>query len=517
MANFSYSDYQNVIAKAQSNEGGESTGPEYEIVIPEENLLENPLFELTTSLYNTPLNDTAAPTDWTVEITGAGVQLFKTNKKLAYKGDWSILAVDNSVNGSFKMSTKVENIRSGVEYTFAYARTGEGRPVVAVRYYDANGNMLGEFSKNIAGDSEWKWTTQKALAPEGASYAIVSVESTASLKCNIHLDEITFYVTSDATRTNLLTNGSFEQYPDTWQDVLVGRETAPTTKGWKFGGTGGVSLIPAQTELDKEAVGNYMIEIVDESSTGSGNIYYDMDIEPGKTYAFSAMIKGEYTAGSPQLRISFYQDANCQVEALIKTTNYRAITVACGADYWSRGCVTATAPANATRMRLYVLSTSSTIGWMNIGNFTVASDMPNKFDNLDFEDLDASGAVEGWYAYENGVIAPNKKNVFAGKVSLQIKDNSQAVQQGAISQLTDLSGYQIGKYAATDLMFSLAARVKDAKNVKAQLSIIYYDNGFKELKRDVVTSAGTGKWQFLVVGRWPTARCRPMPLMRRSH
>jgi len=134
------------------NEGGEITEPEYEIVIPEENLLENPLFELTTSLYNTPLNDTAAPTDWTVEITGAGVQLFKTNVKLAYKGDWSILAVDNSVNGSFKMSTKVENIQPGVEYTFAYARMGEGRPVVAVRYYDANGNLLGEYSKNIAGD-----------------------------------------------------------------------------------------------------------------------------------------------------------------------------------------------------------------------------------------------------------------------------------------------------------------------------------------------------------------------------
>ena len=310
------------------NEGGEITEPEYEIVIPEENLLENPLFELTTSLYNTPLNATAAPSGWTVEITGSGVQLFKTNTKLAYKGDWSILAVDNSVNGSFKMSTKVENIQPGVEYTFAYARMGEGRPVVAVRYYDADGKLLGEFSKNIAGDSEWKWTTQKALAPEGASYAIVSVESTAALKCNINLDEITFYVTSDTTRTNLLSNGSFEQYPDSWQDVLVGKETAPTTKGWKFGGTGGVSLIPAESELDKEAVGNYMIEILDDSATGSGNIYYDMDIEPGKTYAFSAMVKGEYTAGSPQLRISFYQDANCQVEAMIATTNYRAMTVA---------------------------------------------------------------------------------------------------------------------------------------------------------------------------------------------
>jgi len=501
--------FEKVVTGGEGNEGGEGSEggeggsgavtPEDVIVIPEQNLMSNPFFELTMYSYCTPLDATTVPNGWTLETTGTGVQVFKTNTALAYKGEWAIQMVDNSTTGSIKLSTRVDNIQPGVEYYYFYARTGKGAPKMCVRYYDADGNMLQEFYNNQTGYSDWRQSRKLALAPENTSYAIVSLESEKAKTCDIHLDDLQFYLATDTLQTNLLTNASFEQYPDGLKDVFVSSRNEPTTKGWTMVNLNKDPLVKTETELDKANVGNYMMYINDESSTSGGNAYYTIAAEAGKTYNFSTLVRGEYTVGGPTIRVAFFQDEKCLVPALIGTTPYKSLTLGCNPDSWSRGALSVTAPENTVAMRIYIISSIASAGWAYWGNMAVVEGIQDKFDNLDFEDTDKSGAVEGWEAYENGKLSASKKTVFAGKISLQIKDNSQAVQQGAIINMTDLGGYQFVEYSMDQLVYSLTARVKDAKNVKAQLSLVYYDNGFKEIRRDTVTSNGSGKWQFLVL------------------
>ena len=422
--------------------------------------------------------------------------MFKSNIS-AYDREWSIHAVDISPNGSFKLSAKVENIQPGVEYMYTYYRTGEGAPRYGVCFYDADGTLLQEVYNNQKGYSDWRYSWRTVVAPEGASYAIVYLESRASERCNIYLDNLTFYVSSDATKTNLLPNFSFEEYPEGFQDKLVSKTTEVTTKGWRMSNSEYITLVPAETEQDKRFVGNYMLKFTDPADTVGFNTYYTLDIEPGKTYSFSTMIRGDYSINNATIRIGFYQDEACNIPAQINGKDYKSTGIGCGPEYWTRASLSATAPENAIKMRVYVASNVAAVGWCYLGNLSVVEDVINKFGNLDFEDTDKSGAMAKWNSHENGKLSANKKTVFAGKLALQIKDNSQAMQQGAVSKLTDLSGYQIAGYASDNLFYNLSARVKDAKNVKAQLGIVYYDNGFKELKRDVATSAGTGKWQLL--------------------
>ncbi len=502
--------FDNVIftkVETGGNEGGGDQGgdvipePDYEIVIPEQNLLKNPYFELTIYQYCTPLDAATAPNGWTLETTGTDVQLFKSNVVAAYDKEWSIHAVDNSTTGYFKLSYKVENIQPGVEYSYCYARTGEGKPPMVVRYYDAEGNMLQEYSNPQPGYSNWRESTKKALAPENASYAIISLESTATAKCNLYLDDVSFYVTSDTAKTNLLPNTSFEEYPASLQDVYVAKKTESTTKGWKLAGGDRISLVPAETDDDRASVGNYMLKLYDMEETAGCNAYYVMDVEPGKTYTFSALLRGEHTSGSASLRMAFYQDEDCQIPAQVGGKNYESQNVSCEADFWTRCAVTATAPENAVKMRVYFISGNATVGWAYAGSAVVVEGIPNKFGNLDFEDLDKTGAVEGWESYEEGKISASTKNPYAGKISLQVKDNSQTVHQGAISKMTDLSGYQImlAGYKQDQITLFLSARVKDSKTAKAQVSIIYYDSSFEEIGKDSQASDGSGKWQFVVL------------------
>jgi len=484
----------------EGGEGGEGEGgtvaPEDVIKIPEQNLLGNPFFELTMYTYVTPLTPETAPNGWTLEVVGTGVQVFKTNKS-AHKGEWSIQAVDTSATGYFKLSYKVENIVAGQEYQYIYARQGEGSPGMFIRYYDAEGNLLQEYNNCQSGYSNWRESRKLALAPEGTSYAIVSLESNAAKKCNMYLDQVSFYSSED-TLTNLLTNRSFEEYPEGFEDILVSAKNESTLKGWTIGaGADRISLIATETELDKSSVGNYMIKIEDELATSGANMYYTMDIEPGKTYSYSAMVRGEYTVNSPSIRLAFYYDEDCKQPAYIGSKQYKSQSISCSNEFWTRGTVSATAPEGAVKARLYLISANAAVGTAYFGNLALVEGVPTKFANLDFEDLNESGAMLKWNSYEDAKIAPYTKDSFAGKMSLQIKDNSEAAQQGAVSLMTDLTGYQKSGLSVAQLMYYLTARIKDAKNVKAQLSIVYYDNGFKEVHRDTVTSAGTGKWQFL--------------------
>ena len=488
--------------EGDGDQGGEVIPePDYEIVIPEQNLLKNPYFELTVYQYCTLLDATTAPNGWTLETTGTDVQLFKSNVVAAYDKEWSIHAVDNSTQGYFKLSYKVENIQPGVEYSYCYARTGEGKPGMYVRYYDADGNLLQEYSNKQPGYSNWRESTKKALAPENASYAIISLESTAAEKCNLYMDDLSFYVTADATKANLLPNPSFEEYPASLQDIYISKKTESTTKGWKLAGGDRISLVKAETDDDRANVGNYMLKLNDTEETAGCNAYYVMDVEPGKSYTFSALIRGQYTNANSGLRMAFYQDEACQIPAQVNGANYESKNISCEPDFWTRCAVSATAPENAVKMRVYFISGNAAVGWMYAGSAVVVEGIPNKFGNLDFEDLDKSGAIESWEAYEGGKLSVYKKNPYAGKISLQVKDNSQAVQQGAVSKMTDLSGYQIllSGYKQDQITLYLTARAKDSKTAKAQLSIIYYDSSFKEIRKDSVTSDGSGKWQFLVL------------------
>ncbi len=494
------------LVEAGGNQGGgEDIKPGEEILIPEQNLLGNPFFELTMYTYNTPIDASTAPNGWTLETTGTGVQVFKTNSQ-AYQDEWSVRFVDNSTTGSIKLSYKVENIVPGEQYRFIRSTAGTGTPIAKVAFYDADGNFLSENTKNIAAKTNWAQTSLIMDAPENASYAIFSLESQENKTCDLYLDDVRFYRYSDEAETNLLPNDSFEEYPESLQDVLVSARNEATTKGWKMSGADRISLVATETELDKNAVGNYMLRFDDDTSTAGCNAYYEMDVVPGKTYAFSAMIRGQYTEGKPSIRLAYYQDENCKTYAPIGSKNYITVQGSPGPDYWSRISASATAPENAVKMRVYVVSANAAVGWLCAGNLAVVEGIDSRFYNLDFEDTDKSGAVTNWEAFENGKISANKKDVFAGKIALQIKDNSQAVQQGAITPITDLSGYQHAGYSADQFVLTLGARVKDAKNVKAQLSLVYYDNGFKEVGRDTVTSNGSGKWQFLVLdSKMPTS------------
>jgi len=478
----------------EGGEGGEVVAPDNEIVIPEANLLRNPFFELTLYKYCTPLDAAVAPDGWTVEATGSNAKVFKSSVAL-YEGEWSVRLMDNSTTGSLKLSTKIENIQPGTEYIFGYYRYGEGAPKYYVRYYDADGKLLEEYYNGQSGYDYWRWSWKAALAPEGATYAIVSFETTAAQKCDMHVDSLRFYANDDETKTNLLTNASFEKYPEGMQDICVAIENEATTKGWKMSNT--VTLVETETEMDKAVAGNYMLYLNDDSTKTGLNAYYTLDVEPGKTYAFSGMFRGEYTEGNANIRMSFYQDEDCQVPAMIGTTNYKAWTIGCSPEHWSRASGSATAPESATKLRVYIVSNAAANGWTYFSDLSVVEDVTTKFANLDFEDLDESGAMDKWFAYENGTLSANDKNVFAGKLSLQVKDNSEAVQQGAISKLTDLGGYQVEGYSSENMIHSLAARVKDSKTAKAQITMVYYDSSFEEVGRQSLTSAGTGKWQFL--------------------
>jgi len=487
------------ISGGDGEDSGEMVDPEDVIVIPEQNLLDNPFFELTLFTYTTPINATALPNGWTLETMGTGVQLFKTNAS-AYKGEWAIQAVDASASGSFKLSTKIENIQPGQEYKYIYARTGKGSPSIYVRCYDAEGKLLEEYTNAQAGFSNWRTSWRTFVAPENTSYAIVSLESTAAATCNIYLDDLQFFATSGANTRNMLTNASFEEYPEGFEDILISSKNESTLKGWTIGsGADKISLVPTETELDKSVVGNYMIKMDDQDSGTGMNMYYVMDVEPGKTYTYSAMVRGEYTESYPSIRIAYYYDEDCKEVANIGSKQHKTVTISCSPDFWTRGIVSTTAPEGAVKARVYLISSNASVGTAYFGNLAVVKGVSIKYDNLDFEDLDKTGAVESWDSYEDGKLAASTKGPFAGKISLQVKDNSQSVQQGAISKITDLSGYQISGYATDELTYYITARVKDTKNVKGQLAIIYYDNGFKELSRDSVTSAGTGKWQFLLL------------------
>ncbi len=477
---------------------GGTVDPDDVITVPNENLIHNPKFELTVYNYCTPLDATQAPNGWTLETKGSGeMQLFKSNVQ-KYKDQWTVQLVDNSTNGSMKLSSKVENIQAGEEYTYGFARIGSGKPSMVIRYYNAADRLLQEVSNPQSGFSTWKESQKTTVAPEGASYAVISLETTTSGKSNVYLDGLTFFRTSDTAKTNLLPNASFEQYPETVEDILISVNNTSTMEGWTISGTKYVSLVQTESKMDKAAVGNYMIKIDDDTDQGGGSVYYNVKVEPGKRYTFSAMVRGKFEAGAPSIRMNYYQDADCTIPAYDGSYAYKATTATCSDAYWSRVSVGVVVPENCTMVRVMLNTSNAAVGCAYFGNVSLVEGIDTKFHNLDFEDLDKAGAVQSWESYQNGKLSAYTKDPVAGKVSLQVKDNSQAVQQGAISKMTDLSGYQIVGYDTTGLVYTITGRVKDMKNLKAQFVVTFYGNDFQPVHTETVTSAGTGKWQNLV-------------------
>ena len=481
--------------------GGEVVAPDEQVKIHELNLMTNPYFEMTLHNYVTRLNASKAPNGWTLETVGTNVKLYKSNKT-ARDGEWSIQAVDDSATGYFKLSYKVENIVAGQEYQYMYTRTGTGNPGMYVRYYDAEGTMLQEFFNAQGGYDDWRQSRKYALAPEGTSYAIVSLESTPAQKCDIYLDNVFFYSSADVD-TNLLPNHSFEEYPEDFEDVLVSITNEPTFKDWTLTTNASyISLVKTETELDKDAVGNYMVKFDDQLPNGTLKMHYEMDVEAGTTYFFGANIRGEYTSSAPHLRLTFYADEACtQVVRIVKKDKeYQAAYArSLSPDSWNYASASALAPEGAIKARISVVSAGGALGYAYFGDMFVSESAPIKFANLDFEDLNADGTMRSWESHEGGKLSVYTKDPIAGKMSLAVKDNSEAVQQGAISMMTNLSGYQYSANSSAELRYTLGARIKAAKNVKAQLTFVYYDYGFNEVGRDSVTVTGTGKWKLALL------------------
>ncbi|MBE6941831.1 MAG: hypothetical protein E7455_06105 [Ruminococcaceae bacterium] len=489
--------YFSKIADDVEEEEGGTVAPEDVIKVPEENLVHNPKFEMTVYSYRTPVAADQAPNGWTLETKDTGAQLFKTNVE-KYKGQWTAQFVDNSNKGSVKLSTKVDNIQAGEKYTYSYARIGSGKLAMVIRFYNEAGRLLQEVSDAQAGFSTWREKQTTIAAPAGASYAVVSLETKATDKCDMYVDALTFFLTDDESKTNLLPNASFEEYPETVDDILISVNNTSTMEGWTISGTKYVSMVQTETAMDKAAVGNYMIKIDDDTDQGGGSVYYNVKVQPGKRYTFSAMVKGKFEAGAPSIRMNYYQDADCTIPAYSGKYSYKATTATSSDAYWSRVSVGVVVPENCTTVRVMLNTSNAAVGCAYYGNVSLVEGIDTKFHNLDMEDLDESGAVQSWDSYEGGKLSAYTKDPIAGKVSLAVKDNSQAVQQGAISKLTDLSGYQIVGFDTTGLVYTITARVKDAKNVKAQFEVVFYGNDFQPVHTETITTDGSGKWQFLV-------------------
>ena len=474
--------------------------PDYEIVISDKNLIRNPLFEKTYYEKTIALDTTTAPTGWTISALSEELKAYKTNVTTV-AGQWSLQFVDASAKSGFQVMQTIQNIQPGQDYISYYQYVGTGTPTLSIRFYDASNNMLKEYKYNPVCKENWSVSKKTNTAPEGSSYAVVMISTSKAAIANAYIDNLQFYLSSDTKKTNLLTNGSFEEYPDTLQDIPGVKKNVSTLEGWNNIRTG-VELVKTTTQTDKNAVGNYMLKITDDTASDGQQVYYVVDVEPGKVYTFSAMLRGQFSNGAPQLLFQYFQDDACTQPAMM--TNKQGIEVASmksniavSEGSWIRGSYTVQAPENAKKLRISLNTAKTSVGWFYAGCTSVVEAMDEKFLNLGFDYVDENGAMVSWQPYEEGSFAIDTKNVFAGDKAMLVTDNSTTLQQGAIQPLTDLTGYRITGYATDNLYYILTARVKDSAVAKGQIGIVYYDNNFQKLAEQTVTSNGSGKWQLL--------------------
>lgn len=476
--------------------------PDYEIVISDKNLIRNPLFEKTYYEKTIALDTTTAPTGWTISALSEELKAYKTNVTTV-AGQWSLQFVDASAKSGFQVMQTIQNIQPGQDYISYYQYVGTGTPTLSIRFYDASNNMLKEYKYNPVCKENWSVSKKTNTAPEGSSYAVVMISTSKAAIANAYIDNLQFYLSSDTKKTNLLTNGSFEEYPDTLQDIPGVKKNVSTLEGWNNIRTG-VELVKTTTQSDKNAVGNYMLKITDDTASGGHQVYYVVDVEPGKSYTFSAMLRGAFSYSAPQLLFQYFQDDNCTEPAMM--TNKQGIQVASmksnitvTEDIWTRGTYTVQAPEDAKKLRISLNTAKAALGWFYAGSLSLVEAMEEKFMNLGFDYVDDQGNMTAWLPYEDGKFAIDTKNVFAGDKAMLVTDNSTTLQQGAVQPLTDLTGYRIAGYATNDLYNILTARVKDSANTKGQIGVIYYDNNFVKITEHTVTSNGSGKWQLLKV------------------
>ena len=444
-----------------------------------------------------------------------------------YISSGSVTAADGSkVLEINKLNAQVTSTpvaaEAGKTYTASIQAHGtEGiRADMYIRFLDAEKNTLNQQRKSTTATT-WSTLTVASVAPEGTAYvqlvlvakgadtatawyfdnAMLTVEGSASTESGNGQEPVVPGVADYEiiiSDRNLIRNPLFEK---TYVDDATGvKKTVTTLEGW--GNTSnGVELTKAENQSDKDAVGNYMLKINDNSNTTAYQPYYNLPVKPGQ-YTFSVMIRGEYTSGRPEMLIQGYKDLECKEPANILDKVGNSVSsikqkVTVTKNAWTCGTYTFTVPDDVVCLRLSLNSAKASLGWAYFGSVSLVESMDNKFINLNFEYTDDKGNVEDWQSFDNAAISVSKDTVAAGVNALKVTDNSATAHQGAISDLTDLSGYQIRDYATSNLYHTVTARVKDAPGVKGKLSIVYYDNKYLNVGETTALSDGSGTWQFL--------------------
>ena len=488
-----YFDDADLVMKDDSN----TPDDDYTVMVPEQNLIRNPYFELTTMGRTHVLEKNQAPVGWTIVRT-TGIAITDTERA---DGQWSLYINDESTEDLCNIKTTIPNIQAGKDYTVAFQYKGKAQ--VNINFYDANGKALkvtkpdgktaNEYRHYMSTRSDWGLSAVSGnIAPEGAVSATVAFATLGSGTASYYVDDAQFYLTEDAAKTNLMTNGSFEDHPSTMPEIPIVKKTERSLSGWS--GATNANLVKTQSQTDKEAVGNYMLHMVDNSEKTGYLASYTVDAEENAKYTFSSMVRGEYSYSAPQLMFQFYSDDECK-----NRISYTKTNVDVSGGNWVLGSYTATAPEGAKKMTVSLASANLGLGWAYFGNVSLVKDMNNRFLNLNMEFVEGtSNKPQSWVGLEDGEITIAKNPVFAGSNSLKVTDSSTEKVQGALNEMIVLSGYHQGGYATNNMTYTLTARIKDAVGTKGRISLVFYDGTFQKCGEISAESAGTGEWQFVV-------------------
>ena len=409
--------------------------------------------------------------DWEFYTSNTQMQYTDVYKK---SGRLSVsFAAKDSTSAGGIMQT-VTGITAGTQYTISAHTFVEGTSTIDRRlgyaFYDAAGNSLATANIQMRANEAngWKLGTVTVTAPANATKLTVRIYTTKGTVATIFVDDVS--VTASGSNVNLLKNPGFETYVN---DI----------PGWYAGSPGNTYIASNGVTADD---GSNVLKI---NAYNAQVISTAVEAQPGEMY--TASIRAYGTGGAQaRLYLRFISEQNVQTQKYVSTTQ----------TAWDALTIEMEAPADAKTVQLVLVCKGSTdaTGWYFDNASLVMNSMGSKFLNLNFEETDEqTGLATNWQAEEDANISISENTVFAGSNALMVTDSSADVQQGAISSLTALAGYQISTYSTDEMYYTLTARVKDTAVAKGQIAIIYYNYNFTKIGETTAISDGSGAWQLI--------------------
>lgn len=269
------------------------------------------------------------------------------------------------------------------------------------------------------------------------------------------------YLATIGTRTNLVTNPSFEVGTTGWSVVGVAGTISRDTSQYQFGGSSAKNTLTANGGANP----TYFVSSV----TG---------ISAGLSYAFSFYGRVN-RAANISAYINFLDAGNNLVGQ-----SYSGL-VAVSANTWTRASTSMTAPAGTVKVDIYATLWSANIGdifWMDAGLLEQSSNLQPYFDGTS-RDGSIRSVTQAWNGTANaststityyvpGTGSPYSGSIVPGK-RVEIEHAGLAMYTGNVADWNldyDIGGDSTAEASCTDGLSSIANQVVTAGTATAQLT-----------------------------------------------